>query len=81
MCAPCQLVTMAEEMGLYDLSPAMAKRRRDAQAVAEGRAVTCPVCEMTSYHPMDVREGFCGHCHAWTGQPRPGPHATIWRVP
>jgi hypothetical protein len=28
---------------------------------------TCPRCGMTSYHPDDVREGFCGNCCAWTG--------------
>lgn len=27
----------------------------------------CPVCGMTSYHPKDVEQGFCGNCHAWTG--------------
>lgn len=27
---------------------------------------TCPVCGMTSYNPNDIREGFCGNCHAWT---------------
>lgn len=21
---------------------------------------------MTSYNPNDIREGFCGNCHAWT---------------
>ena len=21
---------------------------------------------MTSYHPADIREGYCGHCHDWT---------------
>jgi hypothetical protein len=27
---------------------------------------TCPVCGMTSYHPIDVAEGYCGDCHDWT---------------
>ena len=27
---------------------------------------TCPRCGMTSYHPEDIREGYCGHCHNWT---------------
>lgn len=30
-------------------------------------SITCPVCGRTSYNPNDVREGYCGHCHAWTG--------------
>jgi len=29
---------------------------------------TCPVCGRTSHNVNDVREGYCGHCHAWTGK-------------
>lgn len=29
-------------------------------------SITCPVCLMTSYHPMDVRTGDCGSCHDYT---------------
>ncbi len=28
---------------------------------------TCPRCGRTSHHPTDVREGYCGACHDWTG--------------
>jgi hypothetical protein len=28
---------------------------------------TCPRCKMTSHNPNDIREGYCGSCHAWTG--------------
>lgn len=28
---------------------------------------TCPVCGMVSYSLDDVREGYCGNCHAFTG--------------
>lgn len=28
---------------------------------------TCPDCGATSYHPEDVRHGYCGACHAFTG--------------
>jgi ribosomal protein S27AE len=27
---------------------------------------TCPRCGRTSYHPDDIREGYCGACHDWT---------------
>lgn len=30
-------------------------------------SITCPVCQMTSYNPNDIRQGYCGNCHAWTG--------------
>lgn len=33
-------------------------------------SVTCPRCSMTSYHPRDIREGYCGHCHDWTSPPK-----------
>lgn len=29
-------------------------------------AFTCPSCGKTSHNPGDVREGYCGRCHAWT---------------
>lgn len=69
LCVPCQFLALAVRAGLFDLRSAAAKRLRDFPAVAEGRAICCPVCEMTSYHPMDVETGYCGHCHAWTGLP------------
>jgi hypothetical protein len=28
---------------------------------------TCPRCGRTSQNPNDEREGYCGHCHQWTG--------------
>lgn len=29
-------------------------------------SITCRVCGMRSFHPDDIREGFCGRCHQWT---------------
>lgn len=29
-------------------------------------SITCPRCNMTSYNPNDIREGYCGNCHDWT---------------
>lgn len=31
--------------------------------------LTCPRCGMTSWHPRDVAEGYCGKCHDWTAEP------------
>jgi hypothetical protein len=28
---------------------------------------TCPKCKAVSYNPNDVREGYCGACHEFTG--------------
>lgn len=27
----------------------------------------CPKCKRVSHHPKDIEEGYCGHCHDWTG--------------
>jgi hypothetical protein len=31
-------------------------------------SITCPVCKKTSYHPEDIKQGYCGNCHAFTGK-------------
>ncbi|MET9262368.1 hypothetical protein [Amycolatopsis sp. NPDC004079] len=28
----------------------------------------CPKCGRVSSHPKDVAEGYCWHCHDWTGR-------------
>lgn len=32
----------------------------------EQPSITCPVCDMTSYHPMDIEMGWCGNCQDYT---------------
>lgn len=27
---------------------------------------TCPKCGMVSHNPNDLKEGYCGACHAYT---------------
>jgi len=29
-------------------------------------SITCPRCQWTSYNPDDIRERYCGRCHAFT---------------
>jgi len=41
--------------------------RRERAAVSEPPSITCPRCGKTSHHPDDVREGYCGACHDFTG--------------
>lgn len=46
---------------------------RDALGVPDDvvvRGFTCPACGMTSHHPGDVRTGYCGNCHGFTGRGR-----------
>lgn len=40
-------------------------------AETETPSITCPRCGRTSYNPNDIREGYCGYCHDWTGTPQP----------
>lgn len=35
----------------------------NAAMTAVGRSITCPVCSMTSYHPEDIAQRYCGNCH------------------
>lgn len=30
--------------------------------------ITCRLCSMTSYHPVDIRQRYCGHCHLFHDQ-------------
>jgi hypothetical protein len=32
---------------------------------------TCPRCSRTSHHPEDAAHGYCGACHAYTGDTTP----------
>jgi hypothetical protein len=32
---------------------------------------TCPLCDMTTNNPTDVREGWCGNCHGLTTEKAP----------
>lgn len=34
----------------------------------KGPRFHCPRCGRVSSHPKDVEEGYCGHCHDWTGR-------------
>lgn len=29
-------------------------------------SITCPRCGFTSFHPEDIRQGYCGRCNWWT---------------
>ena len=39
----------------------------EVTSVTPESSFACPRCGMTSYNPNDVREGYCGNCHDWTG--------------
>lgn len=37
-------------------------------------SITCPCCQLTSRHPDDARNGYCGRCHWWTSDPELAPY-------
>lgn len=37
-------------------------------------SITCPECGRTSYHPEDVKQGYCGACNWFTSSPTLGPY-------
>lgn len=34
--------------------------------MADAPSIACPRCGKISYHPKDIEQGYCGHCHDWT---------------
>lgn len=38
-----------------------------AGGMTDQPSITCPKCQRTSCNPNDIREGYCGNCHDWTG--------------
>lgn len=43
-------------------------------------SITCPRCGSTSYHPEDIRQGYCGRCNWWTSDPTLG-QVEEWSAP
>ena len=33
------------------------------QIVDSGKAIKCLICNMTSWHPQDIENKYCGKCH------------------
>lgn len=40
-------------------------------------SITCPRCSRTSYHPEDIKQGYCGFCHWWTSDSQLGQPGVI----
>jgi hypothetical protein len=40
--------------------------QRHWQQAEPDPSITCPKCGMTSYHPEDIRYGYCGACSDYT---------------
>ena len=50
-----------------------------------GPSITCPICGRTSWHPEDVKQGWCNACGWSTSVPGGGAPAEVpigfeWRV-
>lgn len=59
-----------EPVVVIDQSMSELDRRRFLVAIVDDLrtvAYRCPVCGAVSYHPDDIAQGYCGRCHAFTG--------------
>jgi hypothetical protein len=57
--------------GVYIVQKSPDARQGDSEARrAIVVSITCPMCGMTSHNPDDVKNGYCGNCHAYTGKAR-----------
>lgn len=36
----------------------------------EAPSITCPECNMKSFNPNDIAQGYCGMCKWWTSHPQ-----------
>jgi hypothetical protein len=62
-------VAASTDFAVVEAAKAEHSIEHDPDRAPDGRlSFTCPVCGRTSRHPDDVREGYCGACHAWTGE-------------
>lgn len=43
----------------------------------EQKSITCSTCNMTSYHPEDIANRFCGKCKTFLTDPAPGEPGSI----
>lgn len=68
VCSECGQ-TVAKAAPMREKATFREVHRRECPA-----AITCPRCDKTSYHPEDIRHGYCGYCHADTGKPRKVTH-------
>lgn len=62
-----QLATLMQ--AVRDVSDRWERAGRPGPAPADLPSITCPRCGLTSWHPTDVAEGYCGGCHEYTGPP------------
>lgn len=56
----------AEQIAMRLWIAAYMARRPHRATYTDLPHITCPICEMTSYHPKDIEYGYCGYCHAFT---------------
>lgn len=52
--------------------PTVRESLRDLLGLIDEPGFSCPRCAATSLHPEDLREGYCGRCHDFTGRARRG---------
>jgi hypothetical protein len=66
-CERCHRIRRVQVSG-HQLARAAARRGVLTGICDECSSFTCPRCGAVSQNPNDVREGYCGRCHDWTGR-------------
>lgn len=65
---PLTLTTADCERIERSLARLLSRKLGTVVTIEDSPSFTCPRCGSKSYHPKDVAEGYCGHCHDWTGE-------------
>lgn len=66
---------MGQVVEMMSLPPLLGERPTERHietvtltALQMEQGFTCPQCGMVSHNATDIVEGYCGNCHAWTGE-------------
>lgn len=60
------LAMIRDRIGDYDVDKVVAPTYRIVRGAKSGTVgIECLRCGMTSYHPTDVQERYCGNCHVF----------------
>ncbi len=59
---------LCDAVGANNLVRSNVLQEMSRAIMREAMAFRCPVCHRTSYNRNDAENGFCGACHAYTGE-------------
>lgn len=69
LCEDCLIPSALEAQRAWAESEEQRKIDEAEAARQKQPHITCPECQMKSYNPNDIKQGYCGNCHWWTSDP------------